>query len=134
MLIYLDTAIVSYAIEGAPEFQARAMHRLGVAAAAADDIATSDLTRLECLVYPFRNRDLALEANDRQFLGNTALLPLPALAYDRAAQIRADRNFSVLDSLHLAAAIIGNCDLILTNDARLAGFPDIAVEMLPAVP
>ena len=31
----------------------------------------------------------------------------------------------------LAAAILGGCDLFLTNDARLAAFKDIAVEVLP---
>ena len=48
MLIYLDTVIVIYTIEGAPAFQARAVARLAAANAAGDSIATSDLTRLEC--------------------------------------------------------------------------------------
>ncbi len=46
------------------------------------------------------------------------------------AQIRADYNYEVVDSLHLPTAIVGNCDLFLTNDVRLAGFPGIPVEIL----
>jgi predicted nucleic acid-binding protein len=131
MLIYLDTVIVIYTIEGVPAFQARAVERLAAANAAGDSLATSDLTRLECLVQPLRSNNPVLQADYSQFLGKTKVLPLPPAVYDRAARIRANHNYRVSDSLHLAAAVVGNCDLFLTNDGRLAGFPDIRVEILP---
>jgi predicted nucleic acid-binding protein len=64
-------------------------------------------------------------------LSTTAVLAISSAVCDRAARIRADHNYRVTDSLHLAVAIVGSCDRFLTNDARLAGFPDIAVEILP---
>jgi uncharacterized protein len=44
--------------------------------------------------------------------------------------IRAIQNYRLGDALHLAAAIESGCGLFLTNDHRLAGFPDIPVEVL----
>jgi|SRR4051794_29130606 len=40
-------------------------------------------------------------------------------------------NFKLVDALHPAAAVEARCDRFLTNDARLARFPDVAVEVLP---
>jgi uncharacterized protein len=131
MLIYLDTVIVIYAIEGAPAFKACAVARLAAANATGDSIASSDLTRLECWVLPLRNNDPVLQTDYSQFLDKTKVLAMPPSVFDRAALIRAKHNYGVLDSLHLAAAIIGNCGLFLTNDARLSGFSNIKIEMLP---
>ena len=57
MLIYLDSVICIYAVEGAPSFQARAKARLAAMQAAADHPAISDLTWLECRVKPIRLND-----------------------------------------------------------------------------
>jgi predicted nucleic acid-binding protein len=57
--------------------------------------------------------------------------------YDRAARIRGQyryaggRSYGLVDSVHLAATIEFGCDRLLTNDARLNNFPEIAVEILP---
>ncbi len=131
MLIYLDTVIVIYAIEGAPALMARADSRLLAARSAGDILATSDLTRLECLIQPLRAKDVSLQSVFMRYLATTTVLGLSPEVCDRAAEIRATYNYSVADALHLAAAMLGNCDRFLTNDAALAGFPDIAVEILP---
>ncbi len=36
-----------------------------------------------------------------------------------------------IDALHLAAAVESGCGAFLTNDARLGGFRDLVVEILP---
>jgi predicted nucleic acid-binding protein len=41
------------------------------------------------------------------------------------------RRYSLPDAHHLAAAVEAGCERLLTNDARLAGFPDLLVEVLP---
>jgi predicted nucleic acid-binding protein len=41
------------------------------------------------------------------------------------------KRYSAQDALHLAAAVQAGCTSFLTNDLRLAGFPDIAVDVLP---
>ena len=62
--------------------------------------------------------------------------------YARASAIRSGHNYPAIsptppkryglaDALHLAAAIESGCDVFLTNDDQLSGFPDIAVEVLP---
>jgi uncharacterized protein len=131
MLIYLDSVIVIYAVEGVPAFRARAIARLAAAESAGDDVATSDLTRLECLIQPLRNNDMALQQEYLRFLGSTTVLPLPPSVYDRAALIRAVHKYPIADSLHLATSIVGNSTRFLTNDVRLSGFPDIDIKILP---
>jgi predicted nucleic acid-binding protein len=133
MLIYLDTVICVYAVEGAPAFQARARARLATMRAAGDQPAISDLTWLECRVKPIRLGNVVLLADLEAFLtaSDMVRVPLPTKVYERACQVRAAHNHKLADSLHLAAAVEGGCGLFLTNDHRLSGFPDIPVEVLP---
>jgi predicted nucleic acid-binding protein len=69
-------------------------------------------------------------------------LGVTAAMHDRAAAIRGrhtypaippaqPRRYGLADALHLAAALEAGCDVFLTNDNQLAGFPDITVEELP---
>lgn len=62
---------------------------------------------------------------------NVTTLPAGLALYRRAAMIRAKHRFGIADSLHLAAAVENRLDRFLTNDNRLAAFPDISVEILP---
>ena len=75
---------------------------------------------------------------ERMFLApNMAFLPLNAPIYEQAANIRgvhtygSGKRYSAQDALHLAAAVQAGCKSFLTNDSRLAGFPDISVDVLP---
>ncbi len=58
------------------------------------------------------------------------MIPLTRDVIDRATEIRAQYNFKTPDSLHLAAAVISNCDVFLTNDQRLNRFAGIAIETI----
>jgi uncharacterized protein len=133
MLVYLDTVVCIYAVEGAPSFQARAQVRLAAMRAAGDLPVVSDLTWLECRVKPIRLNDAAALADIEAFLSGSDVVqaPLPTAVYARACSIRARYDFKLGDSLHLAASIECGCGLFLTNDHRLAGFPDILIEVLP---
>jgi predicted nucleic acid-binding protein len=133
MLVYLDSPIVIYAVEGLSPFQARAQARLLGLQAAGDHLAVSGLTELECYVRPLRLGLATTQAHFDRFFANPQLVQLlpPTTAYRRAARIRARWNFGLADSLHLATAIEAGCDRILTNDLQLQTFPDIAVEILP---
>jgi predicted nucleic acid-binding protein len=133
MLVYLDTVICIYAVEGAPSFQTRARARLAALQAAGDQPAISDLTWLECRVKPMRLGDAFGLADMEAFLtgSDVVRVAMPTAVYERACRIRAIHNYRLADALHLAAAIEGGCGLFLTNDHRLAGFPDIQVEVLP---
>jgi predicted nucleic acid-binding protein len=133
MLVYLDTVICIYAVEGAPAFQARARARLTTLRSAGDQPAISDLTWLECRVKPIRLGDTVAQADMEAFLtaSDVVRVPLPFAVYERACRIRAVHNFKLADSLHLAAAVESGCGLFLTNDHRLSIFTDIPVEVLP---
>jgi len=132
MLVYLDSVIVIYAIEGPASFQARATVRLTALEADGNQAAVSDLTALECRVKPIREGDDDLLADFDAFLtdDDVVRVPIPSLVYERATKIRARYRFSLGDSLHLAAAVEGGCQVFLTNDTRLRRFPDITVEIL----
>jgi predicted nucleic acid-binding protein len=133
MLVYLDSVICIYAVEGAPSFKARARARLAAMRAAADHPAISDLTWLEGRVKPMRLGDAVALADMEAFLtgSDVVRVPLPTAVYERACRIRAFHHYKLGDALHLAAAVESSCDLFLTNDHRLSSFPDIPVEVLP---
>jgi predicted nucleic acid-binding protein len=132
MLIYFDSVIVIYLFDHTGAFHVRALARLKALEASGDQIAVSDLTRLECRVMPVRLGDAAKLAVFDGFFArpDVRLVPLPTAVYDRATLIRATYHYRLADSLHLAAAVASGCDRFLTNDTRLGGFPDITVEVL----
>jgi predicted nucleic acid-binding protein len=133
MRIYSDSVILIYYLEGDASFKARATARLGALWAAGDIVVISDLVRLECRVRPIRLGDAtALSQYDGLFArANVERVAITTAVFDRATAIRATSSFSLADSLHLAAAVEGGCDLFLTNDSRLSQFTDILVEALP---
>jgi predicted nucleic acid-binding protein len=133
MLIYLDTVLCIYAVEGASTFQARALARLISLRSNGDQPAISDLTWLECRVKPIRLGDTIALADMEAFLkaSDVVRVPLPQAVYDRACRIRAAHKINLADALHLAAAIESGCGLFLTNDHRLSNFSDIPIEVLP---
>src|SRR5450759_767494 len=104
MLVYLDSVICIYAVEGTPSFQARARARLAAMRTAGDQPAISDLTWLECRVKPIRLGDaLALTDMEAFLTGSDVVrVSMPTAVYERACWIRAVHNLKLADSLHLA--------------------------------
>ena len=89
-LIYLDTVIVIYAVEGSTPFQTRALARMLSLRGAGDKAAVSDLTWLECRTKPIRINDSIALANYYNFLtaANVVRLALPTAVFERATLIR----------------------------------------------
>jgi predicted nucleic acid-binding protein len=133
MIVYLDANVVIYLIEQNPVWGPKAAARLARARASGDELATSDAARLEVLVVPYRNADMALLAAYAAFFSDPDLhvFPLSAAVCEHAARIRAvQKTIRPPDNIHLAAAVEHGCGLFLTSDAQLARFPDIPVEVL----
>ena len=133
MLYYLDTNVILYAVEGQAPFQQRARNHIAILGAAGHHFGISETTWTECLVFPLRTNDgpLLLDYH-RFFLGpHLTTVPLTATIHHRAAMIRAIHNYGLADSRHLAAAVEHRFDRFLTNDHKLAGYPDLTVELLP---
>lgn len=75
---------------------------------------------MECLVMPFRTKDLQLKNLYEAFFNTQKILSLPIEAFDKAAKLRAEFiNLKTPDAIHLAAAFHYNCDEFWTNDNRL---------------
>lgn len=131
-MVFLDASIVIYFIEQPSIWGAKATARIAALLAAGERLAVSDLVRMECQVGPLKTGDTLLLNKFITFFASpdVQVYPLSAAACDRAARIRALHNFKPLDSLHLAAAVENGCTLFLTNDAQLARFTDIRVEVL----
>jgi predicted nucleic acid-binding protein len=119
MTVYLDTNCVIYLVEQNPVWGPKVVNRLAALRQAGDAIATSDLSRTECLAHPFSTGDAALVADYLAFFGGPQVqrLPLTAAVCERAAQIRAASAFKlkVPDCLHLAAAVAHRCGLFLSS-------------------
>jgi predicted nucleic acid-binding protein len=58
------------------------------------------------------------------------IFPLTRDVVDLATELRAQYNFKTPDSLHLAAAVISNCDVFMTNDQRLNRYTGIIIETI----
>jgi predicted nucleic acid-binding protein len=124
--------ILIYCLDHTGPLQLRAANRLATLRSAGDEVAVSDLTRLECRVAPIRAGDTALLATFDAFFSRDDLrrVPLTTAVYDRATLIRAQHGFKTLDAIHLAAAVEHRCDVFLTNDLRLHAFPGIKTQAL----
>ena len=125
--IYLDTAPVIYAIERVAFYAPLVDRRL-----ATSDIilVASDLTRLECRVLPLRKGDADLLSDYDQFFEEVVnrVVTLLREVIDRATEIRTRYGFKTPDAIHLAAAVISESDVFLTNDYRLERFTDLSIE------
>ena len=129
MRYYLDAAPIIYLIEQSQPFATAIRSKL-----AAPGIVplTSELARLERRVKPMRDGNQALLQDFNDYFANTIaeIFPLTRDVVDLATEIRAQYNFKTPDSLHLAAAVISNCDIFLTNDQRLIRFTGINIETI----
>ena len=129
MILFLDTNIVIYVVEGHPIFGLPSQIRLATARMAGDTVMISDLTRMECLVGPLRAGDSLREAAFRVFFSAASIqvVPITPSVCERAARIRAVHRFKPMDALQLAAAVEHGADTFLTNDFRLGSFPDLTI-------
>ena len=127
MRVYLDAAPVVYLVEQVEPYASELEKRLSVPGTIQ---VCSDLTRLECRVKPIRDNQQALLAAFDRYLREiiAEILPLSPQVIDQATFLRARYGFRTPDAIHLAAAIVHNCDLFLTNDNRLHKCTEIAVE------
>lgn len=134
--LFLDTAPVIYHVEGNPayaEIMAAVMGLLDDGAIAA---VTSPVTLAECLVVPLRQGLTELADAFRDVILNesrTTLVAVGPEVAERAADLRARYNLSLVDAFQVAAALVGHCDAFLTNDARLTRVTELRVVVLSDV-
>jgi uncharacterized protein len=127
--VYLDASPVVYGIERVAPF----WPPVGARVTDPGDVrVASELTRMECLVFPIRNGNATLIQDYEAFFATMVaeLRPFDRTLFERATNIRARFNFKTPDALHLAAAMEAGCDVFLTGDQRLTRFTGITVEVV----
>lgn len=129
MRYYLDSAPIIHLVERVPPYASAIRRKLS---AQGLTLITSELTRLECRVKPLRYNDVALLQDFDDYFANSIaeIIPLTCAVIDCATEIRAQFNFKTPDSVQLAAAVVANSDLFLTNDHRLSRFTAITIEVI----
>ena len=129
MRVYLDAAPVIYLVENVQPFAASVEAYLSRSAV---ELVASDLTRLECRVKPMREGDSSLLGQFDAFFGAAVheIVPLSRDVVDQATEVRARLGFRTPDAIHVAAAAIARCDVLLTNDHRLSRAVGIRVEVV----
>jgi predicted nucleic acid-binding protein len=132
MILFLDTNIVIYVVEGNPAFAPKALLRLAAAQSAGDSFMISDLTRMECLIGPLKTNNTAVQSSFHAFFARSdvQVVGITAAVCDRAACIRATHNLKPMDALQLAAAVEHGANIFLTADARLGSFTGLTIEVL----
>lgn len=117
-LIYLDSCLVIYAVEDDPVLGDRVLRAMS--AEADVRFAVSPLVKLECLVKPMRTGDILLQRRYEGALEQLVTLPITEPTFLAAAQLRARFGLRTSDALHLACAQHHGCEVLWTNDDRLA--------------
>lgn len=133
MIVYLNANFVIYFIEKNPVWGPKVSAYIASLLSGGEELAVSDLTRLECRVGPLISGNALLLNKFTTFFQSpdVKVLPLTANVCDRAADLRAKYRFKTPDAMHLAAAIEHGCDRFLTNDVKLKNCTEITVEILP---
>lgn len=117
-LIYLDVCIIIHIVEKHLVYSSKIEKLMSDLPSAT--FCNSPLARLECLVMPFRAKDLQLQKLYEAFFNAQTLLTIPPIVFDQAAKLRADfTGIKTPDALHLAIAVYNDCDEFWTNDNRL---------------
>ena len=135
--VYVETPTVIYTVEAHPVYSPLLRPLWQAAQAQGLQVATSELTLMETLVHPIRNRDSALQAAYERLLlsmPEVRLLPLTQDVLREAARLRADiPGLRTPDALHAATAPLSVCSLFLTNDAGFRRIPGLPLAILDDV-
>lgn len=118
--IYWDSCIVIYRVQSVLPWSRHIAARIDPDLDAVQ-LHVTTLTRLECRVFPIRQKDTALLERFDDFFAHPSVrtLDLSRRLFEQATELRARHRLSTPDALHLAAAIDAGCEEFWTNDRRL---------------
>lgn len=120
--VYLDTNLIVYAVEGFDEHRAFLTALFQLIDAGATAAVTSELTLAEALVKPLeigRQDVIELYEGLLRNSGQFTVLPVERSILIEAARYRATLGIRLPDAIHVATAVVGGCDVFLSNDRRL---------------
>ena len=120
--IFLDTAPLTYFMEGNTGYQPELINFFSAFDKREFSILTSTLTLLEVLVQPIKLNRLDLVGKYKKILSSASGIKIidmtPGIAY-RAAELRAKYNLKTPDSIQVGTALEYEAQYFLTNDLRL---------------
>ena len=124
--VALDTAVFIYFIEEHPRYLPIIEPLFDAVADGRLTVITSEVTLLEVLVIPFRNKDNSLASVYESLLTRSRglqMAPLSRALLRSAARLRAVTRMKTPDALQLATALSHTCTSLVTNDRR---FPSVS--------
>jgi predicted nucleic acid-binding protein len=119
--VYFDTNILIYVLENSTGYVEACLPFFAAVADGNIVGCTGEMTLAELLVKPMRSNDMVSMAKIRSlfddgyfetFVHNRSSLEL-------AAHLRATQSLRMIDAIHTAAAIQGNCKFMLTHDKQI---------------
>jgi predicted nucleic acid-binding protein len=121
--VYFDTNMFIYFLEGDETYFQKCLPFFQAVEDGAITGISGDLAVAELLVKPLSTHDIFGAEKVRTLFNTNGFFT--ALAHDRevlefAAHIRASQKIAMIDAIHLATAIHGNCSHIITNDEKVA--------------
>ena len=128
--VYLDANLYIYLFEGIPAYRqlladlTAEIDRRNIA------VVASELIFVELLPRPLRDGRRDLVSSYLELMQRTpriTLAPVDRRVIERAVQLRADLGLRSMDALHLATALVHDCETFLTNDQRLNAADQIRV-------
>jgi len=120
--VYFDANIFIYLIEGNAEFQTLLSEISQALADGLFEVVSSHLTLTEVLPPLVRKGDQELINKVIEFICDADTFDLREADESvciQAAVLRAEYGIKTPDALHVATAIHENCEVFLTNDARI---------------
>lgn len=132
-LLGIETAPFIYFVEKHPDYVARMRSIFQRVAQAQLQIITSAITLTEVLTLPLETGNATYQREYREMLLNTeaiTTLPVTIGIAEKAAELRAKYRLRTPDALHVATALVSNCDAFLTNDLKLKRVAEIRVLVL----
>lgn len=120
---YFDACVTIYYVERHPVLFPKVVAALFPSSGEQASPVMSELTRLECRIYPLRQGDHdLLQRYDAFFaLREVEYAPIDRAVFELATSLRANHGLKTPDALHLAAAVTAGCEEFWTNDGRFSG-------------
>lgn len=120
--VYLDTNIFIYALEGFDLYRSLLIDLFEKIDRKSILAFSSELSLAEALVKPYQLKNEALEKKYEAFIQDSesiTLIPIHRDLLKKAAQLRSTLQLKLPDAIHLATALLCNCQFILSNDQDL---------------
>ena len=120
-MLYLNTNIIVYAIEGKNQWSDLLRELLHAVDARAIHTFTSELTVAEVLAKPFELGAIDLVATYEELLAPDSLvrvIPIDRPILPSAAELCGRMRIKLADAIHVATALQSTCEFMVTNDEQ----------------